>query len=1025
MKKIIIILLAFLTFSAYGQAEYEKIAITENVETASTSKIVSQQPGTGELNYINATALPISTAAQTALDLKQTVFTGICQEQYLTENDIVIDNTTLTLTIATVRNGSVISSLNPVRFFTDGSGKSIMHEKTAPVVFNFTNTTGVWYFYFNSSGTPIASQTVWSDFSTTATVYRFYWNATLGVADRRVIESVEYHKNDVSWVDHAWKHLDGAKWASGLELSSNAISSGTPNVNGSNAVVTLSSGTVLDDNIYYTLTNAASGTTKFTQNLGSGLLPATSGKFITISNDAGGLLQKIPATDFPFLWNATTNTPEYLTVNGTRTGVTANYFFVYYVYALQDPRRGETIKIKSAEIDFANTNLAAAHSWEQLQSIFPTLRDGEIRLLYKLTFEYKTAYDIGTKKSVLRVVDDLRKQKTTTSAVASGIVPATNVSVSPVGGIASTNAQSALQELDSEKANIITPSFVGGVTINNTGGTATSTALTMVGDNGSSYGSRASFILDDTTSPYGRVSFVSRFGLFQFNQEFPPYEALLSINNIAKIVSVSSLEASGTISALPATLPNQVVTKAQLDLKLDIGSAFTAGRIPYTSSASAISDSSRLLWNNTSSYLEVNGSAPRFTLKNNLNNFSTYFTNDAYGTLFLKNHQDKTLAAFNNPVNSTEQPQMAIGKVSSIPVESQLYVYGGQNGANIDARGSATTDEANIDLEGNDWETAPNSLGFSYYGSNATTSGTVLGYAKNKMGHIRFQETNTALITSSNTTPIRFGVNNVEILNVNSGGLNLVGTNKQFLMPTNVTTSIPQLSFSAAPDLGLMYDGYSGCLVANGGVQAFWGNGGMGIYTKLMLGGSNDTYISRHSAGVAKITTDGTVLGSMLLNNITLDGSLSLSTTPTTSAGAYRVLTYNETTDAVESVASSVFANASSGSYTPTFSDTVNISSLTFSGTANYVKVGNIVTVNVGFNATATAAGSAVEFNVSLPVNRAGLANYPLGSGVIKAGANFPITVSGNSQTLIHIIYTPTSTTAGIGNFQFQYDVSQ
>jgi len=413
-------------------------------------------------------------AMKTDLDLKQTVFTGICQKQYLTENDFTIDNSALTLTISTVKNGTAISAINPVRFFTDGSGIAVMHEKTSPVTFNFTNTTGIWYFYFDSSGNPIATQTPWSEFSTIATVYRFYWNATLGVADRRVIEAVEFHKNDVSWVDHAWKHLDGAKWSSGLTISSNAISAGTPAIDGSNAVITLSSGTILDDNIYYTLTNASIGSVKFTQNLGTGLLPATSGKFICISNSASGLLEKIPATDFPFLWNSGTNTPEYLTVNGTRTAVGNNNYFVYYVYALQDPRYGETIKIKSAETDFANSpgssaaTLAAAHNWEQLQTLFPTLRDGEIRLLYKLTFEYKTSYDVGTKKSVLRYVDDLRKQKTTTTAVASGTVPATNVSVSPVGSIAATNVQSALQELDSETVKLTGDQTIAGIkTIDN------------------------------------------------------------------------------------------------------------------------------------------------------------------------------------------------------------------------------------------------------------------------------------------------------------------------------------------------------------------------------------------------------------------------------------------------------------------------------------------------------------------------------------------------------------------------------
>jgi len=448
MKKIFILL--FLPFLGFSQAVFD-----EGIQnTAAPTDTTPAYFTTSQTDGVHKKTPAALIATKSELDLKQTVFTGIDQKQYLTENDFVIDNSALTLTISTVKNGTAISAINPIRFYTDGSGMADMHEKISAVTFNFTNTTGIWYFYFDSSGNPIATQTPWTEFSTIATVYRFYWNATLSVADRRVIEAVEYHKNDVSWIDHAWKHLDGAKWSNGLTISSNAIASGTPAVDGSNAVITLSSGSVLDDNIQYTLTNASTGSVKFTQNLGTGLLPATSGKFICISNNSSGLLEKIPATDFPFLWNSGTNTPEYLTVNGTRTGVTANHFFVYYVYALQDPRHGETIKIKSAELDFNTLTLAQAHNWEQLQTLFPTLRDGEIRLLYKLTFEYRTSYDIGTKKAALRFVDDLRKQKTTTTAVASGTVPATNVSVSPIGNISSTNAQSALEELDSEKENI-------------------------------------------------------------------------------------------------------------------------------------------------------------------------------------------------------------------------------------------------------------------------------------------------------------------------------------------------------------------------------------------------------------------------------------------------------------------------------------------------------------------------------------------------------------------------------------------
>lgn len=236
----------------------------------------------------------------------------------------------------------------------------------------------------------------------------------------------------------------------------------------------------------------------------------------------------------------------------------------------------------------------------------------------------------------------------------------------------------------------------------------------------------------------------------------------------------NSLATDGTGTKYPTVdAVNAGLGTKQNVLTNPVTGTFVAGRVPYSSSNSTLTNSSKLLWDNTNSYFEVNGNAPRFTLKNNLNNFSTYFTNNANGTLILKNHQDKTLAVFSNPVNSTSQPQMAIGNVSSIPVESQLYVYGGMNGANIDARGSVTTDEANIDLEGADWETNPNSIGLSYFGSNATSFGTVLGYAKNKLGVIRFQDTNYAIINSEKSggiSPIRFGINQIEIGNVNDKG---------------------------------------------------------------------------------------------------------------------------------------------------------------------------------------------------------------------------------------------------------------
>jgi len=86
MKKLIILIALAFTTLGYSQAEFEKIAITENTSTAETSRIVSQQPVGGELNYINATALPVSTATTNALELETTVSAGAVSEFALTNN---------------------------------------------------------------------------------------------------------------------------------------------------------------------------------------------------------------------------------------------------------------------------------------------------------------------------------------------------------------------------------------------------------------------------------------------------------------------------------------------------------------------------------------------------------------------------------------------------------------------------------------------------------------------------------------------------------------------------------------------------------------------------------------------------------------------------------------------------------------------------------------------------------------------------------------------------------------------------
>ncbi|MDP2686446.1 MAG: hypothetical protein Q8O62_04440 [Aequorivita sp.] len=189
-----------------------------------------------------------------------------------------------------------------------------------------------------------------------------------------------------------------------------------------------------------------------------------------------------------------------------------------------------------------------------------------------------------------------------------------------------------------------------------------------------------------------------------------------------------------------------------------------------------VEGTSKLLWDDTNSVLELNGNLFQIKLKENLNNKFVTIGNEDFGSgaLRFKNQDGKTLMIIANPSLTNSHGKLAIGNVSSIPTESQLYVYGGENGANIDMRGSAIADEANIDWEGNDWTKDPNSIGVSYFGSSYSGGGTIMGYPKLKTGVLRWGQADYALIVTNNASgvvPIRFGINDVEIVRIDDEGL--------------------------------------------------------------------------------------------------------------------------------------------------------------------------------------------------------------------------------------------------------------
>ncbi len=155
------------------------------------------------------------------------------------------------------------------------------------------------------------------------------------------------------------------------------------------------------------------------------------------------------------------------------------------------------------------------------------------------------------------------------------------------------------------------------------------------------------------------------------------------------------------------------------------------------------------------------------------------------------------------PALSLGSTEVRIGSTTNIAGnQSRLYVFGGANGANQDIQGDsaagAAGDQATIELESSDYNTNVNSVLLQYKGVNAT--GTTLGFANANLGRLFWGNAATALIYTSNTTPLVFGVNALERMRLINGyqlNIGVAGTGSGILGLNGSTSGTATLTAPA------------------------------------------------------------------------------------------------------------------------------------------------------------------------------------------------------------------------------------
>lgn len=312
---------------------------------------------------------------------------------------------------------------------------------------------------------------------------------------------------------------------------------------------------------------------------------------------------------------------------------------------------------------------------------------------------------------------------------------------------------------------------------------------------------------------------------------------------------------------------------------------------------------------------------------------------------------------------------------------------------------------------------------FQTEGLNSTGSASVAGsfYNNNILG-LSGGAINISTNTSNTASNIILKAGNTDRVTILGTGF--VGFGKS--VPTQVVDVVGNGAFTGFVSVPLMNtqqvrsNSSAGILKLVGGATNYGGsidvvgtsfgtnNGGINFRAGLAVGES-PVVASFDSAGLFNVV--GSITATSYSGTATLTGN---PTAPTPTAGD------NDTSIATTAFVTSA---ATSGSYTPTISSTVNLGSVT-NVSMTYYRVGNLINCSFRFlvNPGTPVAGK-VSFKSTLPINKTGGSGVTaVGSGIIETPTLRPVLVKFDSASTIQILYDADITAgSSYGAVNFQY----
>lgn len=290
----------------------------------------------------------------------------------------------------------------------------------------------LYFFYFKDSTGKLYWSDVFWNLKTMVPVATVYWNGTAGALSRET----HGYTRDLDW--HIWAHTTtGARYLSGLDLI--APTSGSP------STLSIGSGSLADEDL--TISISSQSTCRFYYKF-----DANNYTFVDYSYPYGGVVAVPQYLD--------TDTYALTTLGAGRLGC-------YWVFATADVDKPIAVIPTHASEGYTTIAQARAELAPSISGVNP-----EWKLIHRYIYNANGVFQEST---------DYRLQTSLAGGV-SASTTASAVNFSPSGNISSTTVQTALEELDSEKANI---------TLSNLGTTAINTSLISDADNTDDLGSLA------------------------------------------------------------------------------------------------------------------------------------------------------------------------------------------------------------------------------------------------------------------------------------------------------------------------------------------------------------------------------------------------------------------------------------------------------------------------------------------------------------------------------------------------------